>query len=90
MHDRDALLPTMEPGAHDRHACTIGMHTWQRCDDSALGSHTTRPGHTRDKDVHATEEFCHDRDFFVVIDLSSSQKKKKKKTPGIWVVAPIK
>ena len=50
-----------------------------------LGARMTRSKRLHDKDVHATEEFCRDRDFPVVTDLGSD-KKQKKKTPGIWGV----
>ena len=42
----------------------------------------TRLGCVHDKDVHATEEFCHDRDFSIATDLNSDEKKKNPRGLG--------
>ena len=50
--------------------------------DSALGMRTKRPGLVHDKDVRATKEFYHDRDFSIATNLDSGEKEKR--TLGTW------
>ena len=40
------------------------------------GRHARRALDAYDRDVHTTEEFCHDRDLSIATDLDSDKKKK--------------
>ena len=85
-YDRDALSPTTELAMHDKHANMTRMRARQRRDDRGLGSLTTRHG-CAVKMLwacalqglgHAGQgQACHDKEFYVAIDLFSSKKKKK-------------
>ena len=67
MHVRDSLLPTIELGTHDRHACAAGRRTQQRRGDNTHGTHATRLGYVHNTNVPrqrtsvATKILCHDR-----------------------------
>ena len=53
--------------------------------DNTLGTYTTGPGCSHDKDVHATKDFCRDMDS-MSRHTCPVAKKKKKITPGNWGV----